>query len=431
MHKHYKKITLIATIVASMAVIFLFAAPVYAQEFSWKFISFLPECSWGGYPGDPAHEGGRTAYNLSAVIELMVNVMRFIFSITGTVALVAFIWGGFQMLISFGNPATVTKGKETIRNAVIGLLLIFGSWMIVNFTIATFTQVAGSPAQKALDGIRMWEYGTEFCTVLPEHEVADFKPVDSNQLYARLGGTEARACDGTRDLRYTPDYVATPALNTCEKFCKNDFAKQTTSTERKGFIRAEGPKTDTKGAYCCCYYQVRLEDSGCGKPGDAPCFAKDYCEESDNKCHLRKGLGQRCRSAKDECNRSARLECTQGGGDESTYKCQTCGGDGAMICTTTPPCNTGLTAEGDGRCHAKLPAGKCNDSQRCRDVAGRERTDQYCGGETCLPKKISKELCNDTTGKECLSGVCERITLIGEGDSGPRVSSTRFEYRCK
>jgi hypothetical protein len=53
----------------------------------------------------------------------------------GTLALVMFIWGGIQWMTSAGNASQVKKGKDTVVWAVLGLVLIFTSYMILRFVL--------------------------------------------------------------------------------------------------------------------------------------------------------------------------------------------------------------------------------------------------------------------------------------------------------
>ena len=57
------------------------------------------------------------------------------FSILGSLALVMFIYGGFQWMISGGNSEKVQKGKDILTWAFFGLLIIFSSYIIVKFIL--------------------------------------------------------------------------------------------------------------------------------------------------------------------------------------------------------------------------------------------------------------------------------------------------------
>ena len=52
--------------------------------------------------------------------------------ITGILALIAFIWGGIEWLISMGDSKRIQKGKDMMIWAVIGLIVIFGSYAILS-----------------------------------------------------------------------------------------------------------------------------------------------------------------------------------------------------------------------------------------------------------------------------------------------------------
>ncbi len=68
------------------------------------------------------------------------RLIRALLGLSGAIALLMFVWGGFLWLTSRGEPAQVTKGKETLKWATIGLVVIFMAYMLVNAVIAALTQ---------------------------------------------------------------------------------------------------------------------------------------------------------------------------------------------------------------------------------------------------------------------------------------------------
>ncbi|OGF25791.1 hypothetical protein A2303_07400 [Candidatus Falkowbacteria bacterium RIFOXYB2_FULL_47_14] len=66
---------------------------------------------------------------------LAVNAAKWILGITGSLALGAFVVGGAMFLVSSGNSDTVNKGKQVLIGAVIGLVVVFVSWLIVQFVM--------------------------------------------------------------------------------------------------------------------------------------------------------------------------------------------------------------------------------------------------------------------------------------------------------
>ena len=57
-----------------------------------------------------------------------------IFGLIGSIALLMFIYGGVMFLISSGNSEKVTQAKQIIIGAVIGLVIVFASYAIIQFT---------------------------------------------------------------------------------------------------------------------------------------------------------------------------------------------------------------------------------------------------------------------------------------------------------
>jgi len=51
----------------------------------------------------------------------------------GSIALLMFIYGGIMFLISSGNSEKVTQAKQIIIGAVIGLIIVFASYTIIQF----------------------------------------------------------------------------------------------------------------------------------------------------------------------------------------------------------------------------------------------------------------------------------------------------------
>jgi hypothetical protein len=70
---------------------------------------------------------------------LLVEVSRYIFGITGSLALLMFIWGGVRWLSSGGSEKAVTAGRDTLIHATLGIVIIFGAWLLVNFILIALT----------------------------------------------------------------------------------------------------------------------------------------------------------------------------------------------------------------------------------------------------------------------------------------------------
>ncbi|MDO8598693.1 MAG: pilin [bacterium] len=89
---------------------------------------------------------------LNDFVGLAIEVSRYIFGITGSLALIMFAVGGFWWLTAAGTADRIEKGKKTLVAAVVGILIIFGAWVIVNTLLAALTGQIGAGPVKLLGG---------------------------------------------------------------------------------------------------------------------------------------------------------------------------------------------------------------------------------------------------------------------------------------
>jgi hypothetical protein len=61
--------------------------------------------------------------------------------LTGTIALLMFIWGGFTWMFAMGAPEKVKKGRDIMVWTAIGLVVIFSAYGLVQFV---FKAIAGT-----------------------------------------------------------------------------------------------------------------------------------------------------------------------------------------------------------------------------------------------------------------------------------------------
>ncbi len=66
---------------------------------------------------------------------ILGRIVKYIIGISGSVALVVFIIGGAMWMISAGRPDYVKKGRAAMISAIIGLAIIFSSYIIIRFII--------------------------------------------------------------------------------------------------------------------------------------------------------------------------------------------------------------------------------------------------------------------------------------------------------
>jgi len=84
-------------------------------------------------PQGSAYETGN--YELNDVMRMGINITNIILGVVGSLALLMFVYGGVMMLISAGNSDKVSKAKGIIIAAVIGLGIVFASYLIIQFVM--------------------------------------------------------------------------------------------------------------------------------------------------------------------------------------------------------------------------------------------------------------------------------------------------------
>lgn len=71
-----------------------------------------------------------------SIFTTIVNVLLFII---GAICVIMLIWGGIRYTTSAGNSASVTAAKNTIMYAIIGLVIAFLAFALVNWVLAAIT----------------------------------------------------------------------------------------------------------------------------------------------------------------------------------------------------------------------------------------------------------------------------------------------------
>ncbi|MBU1164514.1 pilin [Patescibacteria group bacterium] len=81
------------------------------------------------------------------VVKMIANFSKLLLGVVGSLALLMFIYGGLMFVIAEGKEERIQKAKDVLKNAAIGLLIVFTAWIIVNVVIAALTgQSIGEPA---------------------------------------------------------------------------------------------------------------------------------------------------------------------------------------------------------------------------------------------------------------------------------------------
>ena len=96
----------------------------------------MPVFSFAYKLGDPVIPCGtvanRTSCDFNAFMDLINNVIGFIFQgLAIPIAAVMFFYAGFLMVTSGGSSESKTKAKNIFTNAIFGLVIASGAWLII------------------------------------------------------------------------------------------------------------------------------------------------------------------------------------------------------------------------------------------------------------------------------------------------------------
>lgn len=89
-------------------------------------------------PKDPGLPGSESA-DLRATIILIIQ--QWLLPFAGTIAVLFIIIGGFQYMFAGASPDLAKKGKETLVNAIIGLVIIILSFVIITVVVNTLFRI--------------------------------------------------------------------------------------------------------------------------------------------------------------------------------------------------------------------------------------------------------------------------------------------------
>lgn len=70
-----------------------------------------------------------------AVPRLVGNVINVFLGILGTIFVVLMVYGGYKWMMAQGEEEEVTKAKDVIRQAIIGLMIILGAYAITAWVV--------------------------------------------------------------------------------------------------------------------------------------------------------------------------------------------------------------------------------------------------------------------------------------------------------
>lgn len=73
---------------------------------------------------------------------ITIAVVQYVLGLLALITVIFLIWAGIDWMTAAGNEERVARAKKTIRNAVVGLVVILLSWALASFVANTFLNVS-------------------------------------------------------------------------------------------------------------------------------------------------------------------------------------------------------------------------------------------------------------------------------------------------
>ncbi len=142
----FRKAVLIGLALVFAFVMFnVLALAAHAQQDTSKGATFRPNIT---IPGSKFIAGQEVVINGDTIGEWIAAFYVFFVGIAGILATVMIMWGGYKYITSFGNATRTQGAKDTITQALIGLAMTLGAYIIlltINPNLVQFKSLTLAP----------------------------------------------------------------------------------------------------------------------------------------------------------------------------------------------------------------------------------------------------------------------------------------------
>ncbi len=86
----------------------------------------------------PSPSGLGGSYTTCDLIGLFQNLVNFGFEIAVPLAIIGIVYGGFRIMTAGASPDGEEAGKEAMKTALIGIVIVFGAWILISTLLYIF-----------------------------------------------------------------------------------------------------------------------------------------------------------------------------------------------------------------------------------------------------------------------------------------------------
>lgn len=104
--------------------------------------------------------------SLCDMISSFVAVANIILMSMGGIAVIAFMWGTFGLVMAQGKPEQIQASRKVIRGTIVGIVIVLIAWQFVSvfiFVLLRTTAEAQKGDKPALELTKTWFQAGEFC----------------------------------------------------------------------------------------------------------------------------------------------------------------------------------------------------------------------------------------------------------------------------
>ncbi|SRR6056297_1282810 len=80
----------------------------------------------------PENFGGENPIDIR---EMIIDLVKIVLTFLAIIFLILIIYGGYQWMTAAGNEDKISKAKDTIKNGVIGVIIILAAYSITQFVL--------------------------------------------------------------------------------------------------------------------------------------------------------------------------------------------------------------------------------------------------------------------------------------------------------
>ncbi len=155
---------------------------------------------------------------------------RYLVGVIMIVAIVMVVWGGFRFLLGSAHVGNITKAKETIRDAIVGMLLVIGAYVILQTVNPATTELRSLE----LSSVARQEFSLGLDTVTGETiDERDFQPTARGGTGSGSRGSY-QGCFGQTSAQFPrcPLRLMSPVRNGSDPNGKNCRTDRNNNDER-------------------------------------------------------------------------------------------------------------------------------------------------------------------------------------------------------